>query len=109
MGSVIFTRECRQCGRVKPIEEFRVSTVKGARRRECKDCQRKGWTEYREKHRLDWEHVKRRRFSQAEYAFRNVEKRREYQRAYQKMYRQRQKDLRHGRLVDHGTSENPHE
>ena len=110
MDSVIFTRECRLCGREKPIEEFRVSTMKGARRRECRDCQRIGWAEFREKHRLDWEHVQKRRAAQERYRSRNVEKRREYQKVYQRMYRQKRKDFLkrleeagHGKHVDHGT------
>jgi hypothetical protein len=103
VDSVTFTRECRLCHREKPITEFRVSTVKGARRRECKDCQRAGWAEYREKHRLDWEHVKKRRAAQERYRSRNLEKLREYQKDYQRQYRQRQKDLRHGKYVDDGT------
>jgi len=91
MGSVIFTRECRQCGREKPIEEFRVSTMKGARRRECKECQKKGWAKYRKKHRLDWDHVQRRRLSQQQYADRNREARRVYARHYQREYRKKHK------------------
>src|SRR6516165_5691551 len=101
-GLRITCRRCKVCGETKPIEAFRIATPKGARRYECRVCEKLMSTTIREANALNWPWIENRRKSWNRYRLRNLDKIKEYQREYHRKYRARKKAERHGKLVDNG-------